>query len=147
MAATISYSTTIKIGPVGAADAYASPTAIAAIGEITSLSFDGVAQSSLEVTSISDAVKKYKAGILDPGSISIELNLDYDDAQQVALATASTDRLLRSYLISFGAASTGGMTVSGVGIITGFSVKAANDTVLTASFTIKCSAAYALTAI
>ncbi len=58
MAATISYSTTIKIGAVGAADVYSSPTANAAIGEVTSLSFDGVAQSSLEVTSITDAVKK-----------------------------------------------------------------------------------------
>ena len=147
MPATISYSTTIKIGAVGAADAYSSPTANAAIGEVTSLSFDGVAQSSLEVTSITDAVKKYKAGILDPGSISIELNLDYDDTQQVVLATASSDRALRSYLISFGAASTGGMTVSGVGVVTGFSVKAATDAVLTVSFTIKCSAAYTLTAI
>ena len=147
MAATISYSTTIKIGAVGALDAYAAPTSNAAIGEVTSLSFDGVAQSSLDVTSISDAVKKYKAGILDPGSISIELNLDYDDTQQVALATASSDRALRSYLISFGAASTGGMTVSGVGVVTGFSVKAATDAVLTVSFTIKCSAAYVLTAI
>ena len=147
MAATISYSTTIKIGAVGAADAYSSPTANAAIGEVTSLSFDGVAQSSLEVTSISDAVKRYKAGILDPGSISIELNLDYDDAQQVAIATASSDRALRSYLITFGAASTGGMTISGVGVVTGFSVKAATDTVLTVSFSIKCSAAYTLAAI
>lgn len=147
MAATISYSTTIKIGAVGTADAYSSPTANATIGEVTSLSFDSVAQSSLEVTSITDAVKKYKAGILDPGSISIELNLDYDDAQQVALATASSDRALRSYLITFGAASTGGMTVSGVGIVTGFSVKAATDTVMTASFTIKCSALYTLAAI
>jgi hypothetical protein len=147
MAATISYSTTIKIGAVGAGDAYSSPTSNAAIGEVTSLSFDGVAQSSLEVTSITDAVKKYKAGILDPGSISIELNLDYDDAQQVAIATASSDRALRSYLITFGAAATGGMTISGVGVVTGFSVKAATDTVLTVSFSIKCSAAYTLAAI
>ena len=147
MAATISYSTTIKIGAVGAADAYSNPTANAAIGEVTSLSFDGVAQSSLDCTSISDAVKRYKAGILDAGSIAIELNLDYDDAQQVAIATAATDRALRSYLISFGAASTGGMTVSGVGVVTGFSVKAATDAVLTISFSIKCSAAFVLTAI
>ncbi len=146
MAATISYNSTIKIGAVGASDAYTAPTN--AVGEVTSISFDGVSQSALEVTQLTDAVKKFKAGILDSGSISLECNLDYDDTNgQVVLAAAVADRALRSYLISFGVASTGGMTVSGVGVITGLNVKAGIDAVLTASFTIKCSAAFTLTAL
>ena len=39
------------------------------------------------------------------------------------------------------------MTVSGLGIVTGFSVKAGLDAVLTASFTIKCTAAYTIAAL
>lgn len=144
MASTISYNSTIKLG-VATAGAYVAPTV--ALGEVTSISFDGVAQSTIEITQLSDAVKKFTAGLLDPGSISLEVNLDQDDTTQALLFTASTDRTLRSYLISFGVASSGGMTVSGLGIVTGFSVKAGLDAVLTASFTIKCTAAYTITAL
>ena len=144
MATTISYNSTIKLG-VATSNVYTIPTVI--LGEVTSISFDGVAQSTIEVTQLSDAVKKFKAGLLDPGSISLDVNLDQDDATQQLLFTASTDRTLRSYLITFGIASTGGMTVSGLGIVTGFSVKAGLDAVLTASFTIKCTDAYVITAI
>ena len=143
MASTISYNSTIKLG-VATSGAYVAPTV--ALGEVTSISFDGVAQSTIEITQLSDAVKKFTAGLLDPGSISLEVNLDQDDATQALLFAASTDRTLRSYLISFGA-SGGGMTVSGLGIVTGFSVKAGLDAVLTASFTIKCTAAYTIAAI
>lgn len=143
MASTISYNSTIKLG-VATGGAYTAPTV--ALGEVTSISFDGVAQSTIEITQLSDAVKKFTAGLLDPGSISLEVNLDQDDATQALLFAASTDRTLRSYLISFGA-SGGGMTVSGLGIVTGFSVKAGLDAVLTASFTIKCTAAYTIVAI
>ena len=143
MASLISYNSTIKLGPI-ASGAYTAPTV--ALGEVTSISFDGVAQSTIEVTQLSDAVKKFTAGLLDPGSISLEVNLDQDDATQTLLFTASTDRTLRSYLISFGT-SGGGMTVHGMGIVTGFSVKAGLDAVLTASFTIKCTAAYTITAL
>ena len=141
MASTISYNSTIKLG-VATSNVYTVPTV--ALGEVTSISFDGVAQSTIEITQLSDAVKKFTAGLLDPGSISLEVNLDQDDATQALLFTASTDRTLRSYLISFGVASSGGMTVSGLGIVTGFSVKAGLDAVLTASFTIKCTAAYTI---
>jgi len=144
MAATISYNSTIKLG-VATAGVYVAPTV--ALGEVTSISFDGVAQSTIEITQLSDAVKKFTAGLLDPGSINLEVNLDQDDATQALLFAASTDRTLRSYLISFGVASSGGMTVSGLGIVTGFSVKAGLDAVLTASFTIKCTAAYTIAAL
>ena len=144
MASTISYNSTIKLG-VATSNVYTVPTV--ALGEVTSISFDGVAQSTIEITQLSDAVKKFTAGLLDPGSISLEVNLDQDDATQALLFTASTDRTLRSYLISFGVASSGGMTVSGLGIVTGFSVKAGLDAVLTASFTIKCTAAYTIAAL
>ena len=144
MASTISYNSTIKLG-VATSGAYVVPTV--ALGEVTSISFDGVAQSTIEITQLSDAVKKFTAGLLDPGSISLEVNLDQDDATQALLFAASTDRTLRSYLISFGVASSGGMTVSGLGIVTGFSVKAGLDAVLTASFTIKCTAAYTIAAL
>jgi len=144
MASTISYNSTIKLG-VATSGAYVAPTV--ALGEVTSISFDGVAQSTIEITQLSDAVKKFTAGLLDPGSISLEVNLDQDDATQALLFAASTDRTLRSYLISFGVASSGGMTVSGLGIVTGFSVKAGLDAVLTASFTIKCTAAYTIAAL
>ena len=87
MASTISYNSTIKLG-VATGGAYTAPTV--ALGEVTSISFDGVAQSTIEITQLSDAVKKFTAGLLDPGSISLEVNLDQDDATQALLFTAGS---------------------------------------------------------
>lgn len=147
MAQLISYGSTFKI-VANAANAQDTvlTTGLTTVGEITSLSFDGVAQSTVETTSLASAVKSYQAGLLEPGSISAEVNYDTDDAGILVLQAGLTSRLKQSFEIVFGAvANTTSTKVTGIGIVTSLSVKAGLDAVLTASFTIKCSGAYTIT--
>lgn len=147
MAQLISYGSTFKI-VANAANAQDTVviTGLTTVGEITSLSFDGVAQSTVETTSLASAVKSYQAGLLEPGSISAEVNYDTDDAGILVLQTGLTSRLKQSFEIYFGASANSTSTkVTGIGIVTSLSVKAGLDAVLTASFTIKCSGAYTIT--
>jgi len=147
MAQLISYGSTFKIlaNAANAQDTVVT-TGLTTIGEITSLSFDGVAQSTIETTSLGSAVKIYQAGLLEPGSISAEVNYDTDDAGILVLQAGLTSRLKQSFEIVFGAVANSTSTkVTGIGIVTSLSVKAGLDAVLTASFTIKCSGVYTIT--
>jgi len=147
MAQLISYGSTFKIlaNAANAQDTVVT-TGLTTIGEITSLSFDGVAQSTIETTSLGSAVKIYQAGLLEPGSISAEVNYDSDDAGILVLQAGLTSRLKQSFEIVFGAVANSTSTkVTGIGIVTSLSVKAGLDAVLTASFTIKCSGVYTIT--
>jgi len=44
------------------------------VGEITAISFSGVSVAEIDVTSISDTVKKYVTGTLDGGTVEITAN-------------------------------------------------------------------------
>ena len=147
MAQLISYGSTFKMlaNAANAQDTVVT-SSLTTIGECTSLSFDGVSQTTVETTSLGSAVKIFQAGLLDPGSISAEVNYDSDDAGILVLQAALTSRLKQSFEIVFGAvASSTSTKVTGIGIVTGLSIKAGLDAVLTASFTIKCSGAYTIT--
>ena len=141
MPTTVSYNSTLKMGPLSS-NAYSAPTV--AVGEVLSINFDGATQAIIDTTSLTSTMKSFKVGTVDPGSISIEVNLDQDDASQALLIAAASDQTGRSYLITYGAASTGGCTISGIAFVTSFSIKAGIDTVLTASFSLKLSGSYTL---
>jgi hypothetical protein len=152
MAQLVSFGTTFKI-LANPANTTAAPTqqdtvqtsSLLTVGECTSLSFDGVAQSTIETTSLASAVKIFQAGLLDPGSISAEVNYDSDDTGILALQLALTTRLKQSYEIFFGGSGYQSTKITGIGIVTSLSIKAGLDAVMTASFTIKCSGAYTIT--
>jgi len=144
MASTVSYNSNIKMGPL-ANNVYSAPTV--AVGECLSINFDGATQATIDTTSLTSTMKSFKVGTVDPGSISLEVNLDEDDPSQELLIAAASDQTGRSYLITYGAASAGGCTISGIAFVTSFSIKAGIDTVLTASFTLKLSGAYTLSAL
>lgn len=141
MATTVSYNSTLKIGPL-VSNAYSAPSNT--VGECLSINFDGATQAIIDTTSLVSTMKSFKVGTVDPGSISLEVNLDQDDPSQALLIAAASDQTGRSYLITYGAASTGGCTISGIAFVTSFSIKAGIDTVLTASFSLKLSGAYTL---
>lgn len=147
MAQLISYGSTFKmIANASNAQDTVVTSGLTTIGECISLSFDGVSQTTVETTSLSSAVKSFQAGLLDPGSISAEVNYDSDDAGILVLQAGLTSRLKQSFEIVFGAVANSTSTkVTGIGIVTGLSIKAGLDAVLTASFTIKCSGAYTIT--
>ena len=143
MATTVSYNSTLKIGPL-ASNAYSAPSNV--VLEVLSINFDGATQAIIDTTSLTSTMKSFKVGTVDPGSISLEVNLDGDDTTgQLVLQAAASDQTGRSYLITYGAASAGGCTISGIAFVTSFSIKAGIDTVLTASFTLKLSGAYTIT--
>lgn len=142
MATTVSYNSTLKMGPL-ASNAYTLPSN--AVGECLSINFDGATQATIDTTSLTSTMKSFKVGTVDPGSISLEVNLDGDDVAQALLQAAASDQTGRSYLITYGASATGGCTISGIAFVTSFSIKAGIDTVLTASFTLKLSGAYTIT--
>ena len=147
MAQLISYGSTFKmIANAANAQDTVVTSGLTTVGECISLSFDSVAQTTVETTSLASAVKSFQAGLLDPGSISAEVNYDSDDAGILVLQAAITSRLKQSFEIVFGAVANSTSTkVTGIGIVTGLSIKAGLDAVLTASFTIKCSGAYTIT--
>lgn len=109
----------------------------ATIGEVTSLSFDGFAVSAVESTIISATTKTFLPGIISPGTISCEVNSNGADTGQDAIKAAITARTSNAFSI----ASSDGSSVSGNAIVTGYSIKASTDAIITASISFQCTGA------
>jgi hypothetical protein len=148
MAAFTSFGTTLKVGPI-ASGVYSAPSA--AVGEILSLNLDGLKLNTIDVSNLGNQFRTYAAGLIDSGTVSLEVNLDPDDAQQVTVlgqldVTAATTRpVLKSWLITFGTTGNAGATFAFIGFVTDFSVKGAMDSAVTASISIKISGSVAFT--
>jgi hypothetical protein len=148
MAAFTSFGTTLKVGPI-ASGVYSTPSA--AVGEILSLNLDGLKLNTIDVSNLGNQFRTYAAGLIDSGTVSLEVNLDPDDAQQVTVlnqldVTAATTRpVLKSWLITFGTTGNPGATFAFIGFVTDFSVKGAMDSAVTASISIKISGSVAFT--
>jgi hypothetical protein len=154
MAAFTSFGTTLKVGPL-ASGAYTAPSA--AVGEILSLNLDGIKLNTIDVSNLGNQFRTYAAGLIDSGTVSLEINLDPDDAQQLVVVqqldvTAATTRpVLKSWLITFGnglsasGATNPGCTFSFIGFVTDYSVKGAMDSAVTASISIKISGSVTFT--
>jgi hypothetical protein len=142
MAAMSTFGSTLKMGTT-TAGAYTAPTN--SIGEVTSLNLDGLQLNTIDVTTISDRFRKFIPGIIDSGTITLDVNVDPDDTNgQVIImdlldVTAnSTAPVSKSFLLEYGAASGNpGCKFECVGIVTQASFKGAIDSALTASLTIK----------
>jgi hypothetical protein len=148
MAAFTSFGTTLKVGPI-ASGVYSAPSA--AVGEILSLNLDGLKLNTIDVSNLGNQFRTYAAGLIDSGTVSLEVNLDPDDAQQVTVlgqldVTAATTRpVLKSWLITFGTTGNAGATFAFIGFVTDLSVKGAMDSAVTASISIKISGSVAFT--
>ena len=151
MAAFTSFGTTLKVG-VATGGAYSAPSA--AVGEILSLNLDGIKLNTIDVSNLGNQFRTYAAGLIDSGTVSLEINLDPDDAQQLSVVqqldvTAATTRpALKSWLITFGNGVGGtnpGATFSFVGFVTDYSVKGSMDSAVTASISVKISGSVTFT--
>lgn len=145
MTAISSLGSFVKVGPI-VSGAYSAPTAL--VGELVGINLDGMKLTTIDVSTMTDRHRRFAAGMIDSGSISIEVNYDADDAQQVTVleqldvTAATTAPVLKSWLVSFGTATGGlnvGSTFACIGFVTDFSVKGSMDTALTASITVKIS--------
>lgn len=112
-----------------------------AIGEVTSLSFDGFSVSAVESTNIASTTKAFLPGIITPGTISCDVNSDGTNTGQDAIKAAITARAAYAFAIALA----DGSSVSGSAIVTGYSIKASTDAIITASISLQCTGAITIT--
>lgn len=149
MAAISTFGSTLKIGPT-TSGAYTAPTTT--VGEVTSMNLDGIKLNAIDVSGLTDRFRKFIPGMIDSGTISLEVNLDPDDTAQATKVInfldntcATTAPVAQSVLVEFGSSTNKGATFSCVGIVTDFSVKGALDSSVTASIQIKVSGSVTFT--
>jgi hypothetical protein len=141
MAAISTFGSTLKMGATSSG-AY-SGASLTTIGEVTALNLDGLQLNTIDVTTISDRFRKFIPGIIDSGTITIDVNVDPDDASQASImglldvTASSTAPVSKSFLLEYGSTTNKGCTFQCVGIVTQASFKGAIDSALTASLTIK----------
>jgi hypothetical protein len=117
-----------------------------AVAEVLSLNIDGLKLNTIDVTTLADRHRKFVAGLIDSGTISMEVNILsahsalWDQLDDTAASTAPS---AKSFALTFGASGTT-HTASGNCFVTDFSVKAGMDSALTASFTMKITGAVTL---
>ena len=107
------------------------------IGEVTSLSYDGFSVSAVESTNITQTTKAFLPGIITPGNISCDVNSDGSNAGQSAIKAAISARTSNAFAIAL----SDGSSVSGSAIVTGYSIKASTDALITASISLQCTGA------
>ena len=112
-----------------------------AVGEVTSLSFDGFSVSTVESTNIQGTTKTFLPGIITPGNISCDVNSNGSDTGQDGVKAAVTARTSNAFAIALA----DGSSVSGNAIVTGYSLKAAVDGIITASISLQCTGAITIT--
>jgi hypothetical protein len=135
MAAISGFGTTITVGAAN-------------IGEVLSLSADGMKLSTIDVTNITQRHRVFVPGIIDSGTIGVEVN--YDDTpgtgqvnmiKQMDATASSTAPTAQAIVFTCGSATNKGFTLSGNAIVTDFSTKIGIDAAVTASFNLKWTGA------
>lgn len=137
MAAISGFGTTITVGAVN-------------IGEVISLSADGMKLSTIDVTNITQRHRVFVPGIIDSGTIGVEVN--YDDTpntgqvnmikqMDATAAAGATPPTAQAIVFTCGSANNKGFTLSGNAIVTDFSTKVGIDAAVTASFNLKWTGA------
>lgn len=118
------------------------------IGEVLSLSADGMKLSTIDVTNITQRHRVFVPGIIDSGTIGVEVN--YDDTpntgqvnmiKQMDVTAATTAPSVKAVVFTCGSATNKGFTLSGNAIVTDFSTKIGIDAAVTASFNLKWTGA------
>lgn len=86
--------TKFEIGGTG------SPTAFTEIGGVKTWNgFDGQAQE-IDTSCLQSTEKEFILGLPDPGNLQLDININDDDAGQIALQQARADQTLRNFRIT-----------------------------------------------
>lgn len=112
------------------------------LGEITSISFGGVTAAQIDVTSLSDADKKYVIGNADGGTITVSC-FTIGGAPSVPQSGASTPT---AYAITFGSTGAGRPIAGFNAYIQNTVVEASVDNAVTTTYTLRISGTVAFTA-
>jgi len=130
----------LYIGDGGSPNSY---TQIAGVTQIPTLfSFD---RSLIDISEISDTVKSYRAGQLDPGEVSFEFKFDPNEAthdDSTGLINAMLTRGAFGFVLEIPASDGAGAAItymSFTGVVTGITPSGNQDDVTRATCTIKMS--------
>lgn len=111
------------------------------VGEVTSVSLDGITVAEIDVSSISDSVKAFICGNRDNGTISCSLNMPTNSTglfSYLRPATYAAGADFRKFTLRFGGnTTTGGFQLAFNGYVTAFNVSAGVDAAVTADMTIR----------
>jgi hypothetical protein len=150
MPAIASWGTTLKYGSAGTGCTYTG-TPATLVGNVLSLNVDGISLTTIDVTTLSDRFRKFVGGLVDSGTLSLEVNLDTDTGSNQTTLYDDLDSTLtgantcRAFLLEFGEATNNkGTTVQCAGYVTQFSARAGVDASVTASITIKLNGSVAI---
>ena len=116
-----------------------SPTATGvtytAIGNVRSFSNDGGSVTTIDVTNFDSAAKEYRAGLIDYGSISFEVQVDNGDAGQLAVEAARLGATMEDFKVILPSGTYPTATFSA--FVTKFSRSGSVDAVVTGSVDMK----------
>lgn len=119
------------------------PATFTTIGEVLSWSGPNQSLTVLDPTSIGDTIKRTAVGLLDPGSITMDLHLNYGDAGQDRVETNFAAKTRTNFKITIPAGSLGGGSSSSetvltfAGYITSLGIGGRMDSLASRSLTIE----------
>jgi len=109
------------------------------IGEVTAISFSGIAAAEIDVTMLSDTTKKYVLGTADGGTVEVTCNM----TGAAPSLPVSGDATPSNYIVRFGGAGNPRANFSGYIVSTAFD--AGVDSQVTTTYTIRISGAITMT--
>ena len=105
------------------------------VGEITSIAGPGGSAAVIDVTNLSSAAKEKLIGLPDEGQITLEVNLDPGDAQQIGLKDDRASQTKRDFKITLTDTSSTELTFQAFCL--GFVINAAIDDKVGATITLE----------
>ena len=109
------------------------------VGEVQSISGPDGTAPEIDTTSLSSTARTFNMGLPEEGNVTLEVNLDPDDAQQTELRTKRAAQTVNNYQITL--TDSPATTLTFAAYVTGFSVNVAIDDVIKASITLRITGA------
>jgi|TARA_Y100000034_G_scaffold28640_2_gene34443 hypothetical protein len=119
----------------------ASPEVFTLVGQITDIQGPDGSATEIPISTLDSTAVEVAMGLMDEGSISLNMVLDPANAQQTGLRTDRTAKTLRNFKIVMTDGSA--TTLDFAAYVTGFSLDASGDEVWRASITLRISGAVA----
>lgn len=117
----------------------ASPEVFTTIADVVSLNGPGIVKDEIEVTALDSTSKEYIGALQDNGEMTLELNMNFQDAQQVGLRQDAEGTTQRNYRIVFNDVSS--TQIDFLGEVMEFSITTEANDAVKASCRVKVSGA------
>lgn len=138
--AYIANGTTIEIGNTANSS---NPAAYTSVIEVTNISVAGIAGSAIDVTSLTDTVRKAVIGQIDNGTISLSVFLPPSDNALLGVLKPAgyVNGTFRNFKITLGGSTSIGSEMKFDGFVTSLNFSLGIDTAVTADLTIRIKGA------